>query len=358
MEIRFDRGPLKRPTRSGKTFVVEGHAARVHKPGDPLRYAHGDEYRDAAELQRLVDQLPGTPVTLGHPNGLIGSGAKARIVGRIDAAWVDGEHAAVRMSITDASAADAVERGTKELSLGYACGLRADGFQTDTEVDHTAIVDKARCGATCSLRTDERMDCARECACQIDRSSAGNESGSKMKTLEEATARIDELNGEVKVLKTQIAERDALIASGATAAESEAVKTVTARADAAEAKVARFDETMQAAVRARTKLEREAGAVMGAEFRLDDMTERQIHEVVVKRLDGSADVKTPSDAELRGQYGALVSLSAKNIESQARVGEILSRTSTPVREDKDEVPHEKDAWKQTLRNGQSTKEGR
>jgi hypothetical protein len=165
VEIRFDRGTLQRPQRRGDAFVVEGYAARVHKPGDPLRYSWGDEYRDDAELKRIVDQLVGLPVTLPHPPGLLKTGAKGRIIGRVDSAWLDGELAGVRLTITDRTAARAIEAGTKELSLGYETQVREDGYQHGSEADHLAVVSAARCGDACSLRTDARMDCSETCAC-------------------------------------------------------------------------------------------------------------------------------------------------------------------------------------------------
>lgn len=168
MEVRFDRGQLQRPWRKGSALVIEGIAARVHKPGDPLRYAHGDEYRDLAELERIVSQLPGKPVVLPHPPKLIKRGAKPRVVGRVDAAWLDGELAAVRLTIMDGDAIAAVESGTKQLSLGYEVSLDAAGYQRDTDVDHTAIIPAARCGDACSLRTDERMDCSATCGCSAN----------------------------------------------------------------------------------------------------------------------------------------------------------------------------------------------
>jgi hypothetical protein len=174
-----------------------------------------------------------------------------------------------------------------------------------------------------------------------------------MPTPEELQARADELAGENKQLKSKVVELEGLIAANATAAESEAVKKEKTRADEAEAKVARFDETFQAAVRSRTKLEREAARVVGAETRLDSLTDRQVHELVVKRLDASADVKAASDAELRGQYQVLISLSAKNAESQQRVGEILGRGVEAERKDSqpsfEEV--ENNRWKQTIKQG-------
>ncbi len=368
MEIRFDRGPLQRPTRKGRTFVVEGHAARTHRPGDGLRYAHGDEYRDAAELRAIVDQLPGIPVTLPHPPGLLKSGAQGRIVGRIDAAWVDGDRAAVRLSITDAQAASEVEAGTKELSLGYETSIDSAGYQRDSVADHLAIVTAARCGQACSLRTDERLDCAAECSCQIDRLGGSSEleasKESHMPNPAEKTdkARVDELEAAKATLDAEVARLTALVTSQATAGETEAVKAVQVKLDASEAKVARFDETFRAAVIARVKLEREAVAVMGPAFRMDDLTDRQVQDLVVKRLDASVDVASQNADQIRGRYDTLIGLASKNAESQARVAEILGSSREAARADESESHDdiEKNRWKKTLKNGRAnaTKEGR
>lgn len=130
---------------SGGSLVVDGVVGRAHAPGDPLVYASGPEYRDLSEVRSIVAQLVGKPVRLGHDGA---------VVGRIDKAWLDGDRAVARMTITDASAQDAIAAGTKELSLGYACDVDARGYQHNIKIDHLAVVDTARCGAVCSLRVD------------------------------------------------------------------------------------------------------------------------------------------------------------------------------------------------------------
>lgn len=176
--------------------------------------------------------------------------------------------------------------------------------------------------------------------------------------------RADEAEGTIKGLNSQIAELQALLKANATAAESEALKAANARTDAAEAKVARFDETFRKAVTARVKLEREAAAVMGAEFRMDDLDDRAIYAAAVKRLDVSADVSSAaSDDMLRGQFRALLGKSVANAEAQARVSEILGRNGqTEQRADaetEDAWEHyTKHSWKDTLKNGRTATEGR
>lgn len=208
---------------------------------------------------------------------------------------------------------------------------------------------------------DENRYAASRSDQQIDRVSKVGESDSTMKTDKE---RVDELTGENKQLQDRIKQLEADIAAGAQAAESEKIAAEKRRADEAEAKIQRFDETFTARVQARVKLQYEAGAIMGAEFRMDDMPDRAIYEAVVKRLDSARDVKPLSDAELRGHYSALLSLSARNVESQKRVAEILGRQdggpAPAARADAEPSyeEHERNAWKTTLKNGRAAAEGR
>lgn len=361
--VRVDRGSLSRPQRRDGALFVEGHAARVHGPSDPLRYKHGDEYRDVAELRRIAAQLPGKPVTLPHPPGLIMHGAVPRVVGRVDEAWLDGDHVAVRLRIDAAEAASAIESGTKELSLGYATDVDAAKFQRETDVDHLAIISMARCGRTCSLRVDDvRLDCAETCACstEIDQSEHARESVRMADKTDKQRA--DELETTVATLTDEVKRLEGLIAAGATAAETEAIRKEKQRADAAEEKVRELDAAYQAGVRARSKLLLEASTQLGATFRMDDLTERQIHEAVIKRLDASVNTSGENDDQVRGRYQTLLALAARNVESQQRVAEILGRENRTDahRAEREESyeDHEKNRWKTTLKNGRAAAEGR
>jgi hypothetical protein len=359
MELRFDRGVLQRPVRKDGTLVLEGHAARVHRPGDPLRYPHGNEYRDDGELRALVGQLKGIPVTLGHPRGLISEGAPARVVGRVDAAWLDGEHAAVTATITDRNAIDEIMAGTKELSLGYSTDVDGAGYQRGSRADHLAVVSSARCGASCSLRTDENTACACGCSGEIDRAGSRGESVRMAEKTDKQRA--DELETTVATLNAEVKRLEALIASGAHAAESEALRAAVARADAAEAKVAQLDEVLEKRADERAKLRTEAAAFVGAAVRLDGMTERQIHEVVIKRLDASLNIASENDDQVRGRYNTLTALATRNAESQRHISQVLSRTAATER--KDDAPSHEDVensrWKKTLSKGRdAAAEGR
>lgn len=149
--VRLDRGGLAAPVSA---TIFEGRVARLHAPHDPLEYSTGPEHRDAVELQRIVDQLAGIPVTWPHPPGLLRNGAQGKIIGRVLGGRLDGDFAVAQILVTDAEALAAIEAGTLELSLGYVCRLDDRRYQRDISLDHLALVPRARCGAMCALRAD------------------------------------------------------------------------------------------------------------------------------------------------------------------------------------------------------------
>lgn len=144
---RFELSALDRPVVVDGGLMFEGIAARVHTPLDPLEYPTGPEYRRADELQRVVQQLATGAVPVTMPHG-------GRVVGKVTRAWFDDGRAAVRMVITDREAIDAVKNHTsKELSIGYSTDV-VDGYQTNIKLVELSIVEAARCGSTCSIKTD------------------------------------------------------------------------------------------------------------------------------------------------------------------------------------------------------------
>lgn len=146
--LRHDTGTLASPVRVGRSMVYEGRVARTgaHDYGNRI------ERRDESELRKIVAQLAGIPVVLGHPTeGLVG--ANTRVIGVVERAWIDDSHAAATIRIDDADTIAAIEAGTKELSLGYTVDMAGEN-QINTRLDHLAIVDTARCGSSCSLRVD------------------------------------------------------------------------------------------------------------------------------------------------------------------------------------------------------------
>lgn len=138
-----------------------------------------------------------------------------------------------------------------------------------------------------------------------------------------AVGRIDQLEKEIEALRVKLA-------SGATAAETAAVLREKTRADSLEEKVARFDETFDKAIRARTKIMHDGQLVMGPEFRMDDLSDRAILCAIVKRLDSTADVTDSVPfGVIKGMSDQLLKKKLSRAREDARVAEVIG-VSTDV----------------------------
>lgn len=152
--------------------------------------------------------------------------------------------------------------------------------------------------------------------------------------LDAATTRADQAEGKAKTFEDKITELNALIAAGATTIETEAIREQATRADAAEEKIAHFEQRFDEAVAKRTSIMRRAMVVMGDEFNPDKMSNRAIQCVVVQRLDSKADISDGvSDATIEGRFDALIDLHARSARSLTRIGEKIVGGTTETRND-------------------------
>lgn len=158
----------KRRTRDGYLTVN----ARVARAGNVQLYTGAEVgkpematvrvYRPAEEVfdKSTMESFAHRPVTLGHPSQSV-SAANWRDVAK---GWSDGEVARdgefirVSMLLADADTIQAVENGTRELSMGYDCtldwtsGVTASGESYDAvqraiRSNHIAVVPRARGGS-------------------------------------------------------------------------------------------------------------------------------------------------------------------------------------------------------------------
>lgn len=159
-DVRFDKA-IPFAVRPGANIFI----AKVARTGD-YHYGNGErggkpagvERRDETELRIIVDQLPGKPVTLGHPKGLIRNGVPATIVGKVNRAWIENNFAVAEFRVDSDEGLYAIQRGIREISPGYTTDADANGNHRNTRVDHVAIVHSARCGTECCIRTDHACD--------------------------------------------------------------------------------------------------------------------------------------------------------------------------------------------------------
>lgn len=143
-----------------------------------LRYSDGrdswDEYRPREELARAAATWHHTPVTDEHPDRMVDASTWAQVARGVhvstpvlDGPYPNGvTYLRAKLLITDADLVEKIERGQRELSIGFTSeivptqggvahdGTRADAVQTAMVGNHTASVPKGRAGPTVRVLMD------------------------------------------------------------------------------------------------------------------------------------------------------------------------------------------------------------
>lgn len=364
---------LRAPVISGVTATFEGVVARVHKIGDPLVYDGGKrlEYRDVDGLRELARQLVGRSVVVKHPTkgtGRLRESPEKTVVGTVTGVRMDGDLAIASIKITHNDGLAAIRAGMTQLSAGYGAGTDPAGFQRVFDTDHLALVAAARCGPTCSIRADMHDAC--QCGCSMQdsnpvmdptqtealrsleaqRAEAEARANSAETQVNSEKLRADTAEGKIAVLEQEISDLKVKIAAGATAVETEAVVREKMRADQAEAKVIAFDKTYETRLRQRSALERKAAVVLGDDFRMDSLDDREIMATVVKKLDAGADVTAAvPDGVIVGRFLASTERHAASSRALARVAEISAPTQRADAAEERKAKRTQ-AWREPLPN--------
>jgi hypothetical protein len=155
---RTKDGYLAAYANVARTGIQRYKGAELGRPDldDVMVYRPADEVFNKDALKSMAHR----PVTLNHPSEVVDAkNWKKYAKGHTgDEILRDGDHVRVPMVLMDAEAIKAVERGTRELSMGYstelkwtpgmtADGQRYDAVQTEIRANHLALVPVARGGS-------------------------------------------------------------------------------------------------------------------------------------------------------------------------------------------------------------------
>jgi hypothetical protein len=311
----------------------------------------------------------------------------------------DGDKVRATVLVTDADLVKRVLAGKQQLSAGYVCDLedapgeyqgeRYDCVQRSVKGNHVAVVDVARGGPELRLKLDAAdgealpLDLREDPAIRGDRE--GNAPPERRTSAREhpmVKVKIDGIEVEVaneqaaqlieRALATQRERADAAekavkqvrtdAEQAATQAKSD-TEAFRARATVAESKVSELEKTRKDAqdalpgmVKARVALEEKAKAILGAEAKLDELSDRKIKEAVAVKLLPDLKLDGEPDAYVEAVYrGALASQeksAAKRGLSEARraAGDPPGRQDAEEHLDADEIRKRnmkttEDAWK-------------
>lgn len=313
-----------------------------------------------------LSSYDGAPITSGHPKSEVVDRSNVRQlkVGTVmgPARRVDGVVAAP-LQVEDRSAiSDVRSRKRCQLSPGYRIDLEDTPgvhpkwgpyhvIQRNIRVNHLALVGSARGGDALQIRLDgvdaevcvgrrcdsndaatrrgvtmDQEEQIRSLKAQLDEQTRLAQT--RLDEAKEAVRRADMAEAKVAPLEERIGELERHIAEGAAQIETEALQRERLRADQAEEAVRQFDERLDAGIRARANLMHRAALVLGKDFRMDDLSDRQIRESVIRRLDRGANLKDMSDGHVEGRFETMMELHAKTARSLSRLSDAASISDT------------------------------
>jgi len=420
--FRYDAGHLRPAVETSQGFLrLDGHVGRAgiyeyvntredEANGLGKAGAIRREYRPEEEVYRAdaLAQFEGAPLTAGHPSQQITpKNVRAYEIGTVTSqARRDGDRVAASMVVKDPSTIARVKSGELvELSPGYLAAIhrtpgadarhatpgnpegRYDCVQRDIEINHLALVPRARGGADLRVRLDGADDVAIErretdhaaepqkrhdmadmshdeqiAALKLQLDQANRQLAERKDALDAATTARDGANARLRTLEEQVAALNTKLAAGATAMETKAIAEHKERADAAETKLAELNARREADIRAAAEVRLKAQAIMGASFRCDGMDDRSVRAVVIKKLAPNDDTgEKVSDAFIASRFDSLAEAYMANARSLTRAGEVLARRD--VREDEAGRPASREtrakAWRdQALNQGYGPSAGR
>lgn len=313
MAFRFDRAPIGKAVRSDNGWL---RAPAILSRTGVFSYRNADgstrrELRLPEEVFKAdaMQSFELVPLTDDHPqSGVDGKNATSLARGSVGKIQQDGDDLVGELLVTDAETVDRILAGKTQLSCGYECDLemkegthngeRYDAIQRNIRGNHVALVARGRAG-----NARVRLDSAS--AEMVEPSTEPQTESNKMLKI-----RIDGVECEVApTVADLIAKERATSAALLDAVKAESAKLKAdseknaARADTAEAKAKQLEgdlakatdaKAIAAQVQARVALEKRASEVLGAEIKLDAMTDLEVKKAVIVKLDSAADLTDKS----------------------------------------------------------------
>lgn len=308
---RTPQGGIKAPaylTRTGVfVYLQDG------KPFRELR--HPDEVFDAASLASLA----AAPITIHHPGKVTPETWQRNSVGHVaDDVKRSDIFVAAELRVQDAKAVQGLEDGTLvELSCGYDRNLDMtpgvydgqayDAIQREIRYNHVALLPPGggRAGSEVRVRHDAAdmgIPAAEYPAPMAVESKTPNMDA--VDELAKAGARADVAEGRADTEKARAdaATGDLVLQVARADAAEVSLKAANARADAAEASLARFD----ANVAERVALVDGARRVLGAEFKVDGVADRDLQIATIVGVNANFKADGRSDDYVRGVFETTV----------------------------------------------------
>lgn len=320
-EIRLDRLSLPKVKKTkegyykGEAYVTRTGVFKYKNMdgSERLELRHPDEVFKKDSLETLKS----IPITNDHPNSLVNADTAADVlIGMTgETIKIDNNYVISSLNITHKDGIKAIEKGRKELSLGYTLDLIAeDGIyegqvythiQKNIKYNHLSLVDSGRAGSSASINFDGAL---------ISHDQISNKSLINMEEdTEKLSSRIDKLEEDKKYLQTRLDKSDAIIDQLKN--ENAQLKSINTDSLIAEKANARFELLLK------------ASKVVNLDS-IRSKNDKEIMEAVIKSKDSSIDLTGKSEAYIQGRFDAIVDSLTDSEAIKVQLAHTMPRTDS------------------------------
>jgi len=277
-------------------------------------------YRPPEEVFAVdsVSSYVGKPITLDHPWPAVDSKNWSQFAkGYIgEGVLREGRYLRIPLAVMDAAAIERVEGGKDKLSAGYdmaidwtagedpETGERYDGIMRKIRINHVAIVDAARAGATCRIG-DEVI--AHPIALPnkpekktMEKTTVYDLNGVTIDSLERAVEELRKRDATIADINAKLSARDGDLAKRDL--EIDALKKAVADAKLSDAAISEL-------VKSRSRLMSDARLIIGDkaadELKIEDMAEADARKAVVHAAKGEGYVKDKTPEYITAAFSFL-----------------------------------------------------
>jgi len=318
VEIRVDRiqFPVVKKTEEG---YLKGEAI-VSRSG-VFKYRNLDgterlELRHPDDIFTIdsLDTLKAIPITNDHPAVLVNSeNIGSLAVGLTgETVKVDDEALIASINITHKDGIEAINRGKKELSLGYTLdvieeigtynGEKYTHRQTNVKYNHLALVEKARAGRSARINIDGAL---------ISEEIIGQE-----KKMEEVQ-KLNKCDDHEKTKKEETIMQERLDKAYATIDQL--------RQEVADLKAIRVDSLIAEQAKKRIALLNKVSKFINTDDALDK-TDRQIMELVIKAKIPDLRLDDKADAYIEGRFDTILELADEKPAIQRQLASVANNS--------------------------------
>ena len=357
MITRFDTAPINKLTVDSQTGYLHASNVPIARVGVfPYRHADGSWTNEAKLPEDIlsdstVESANNKPVTNDHPiddgaNVLVDKSNSSQYVKGFtaDNAHVEGDTLKVGLTIMDPKLINAVQNGKQELSIGFQTdvepvsgeynGAKYDSVQRNIQINHVAVVDRAREGHNIRITGDsaemvvndnpgkeKQMPEDKKKNSVVDdadnTTSSSSSSSSSTSSSDDKDKQIADLKQQVKDLQAQLASKNSNSNSQDDSDDDDKDSKSKSKSDSVDAEIEKLKEerdmykskvegdSFNTTIDERIDLIDDAKKILGDSYDFHGKSNHDIKVAAIKKADSTIKVDGMDDSFINGVYAVI-----------------------------------------------------